>query len=66
MSSNVFHSDNGILVAPVFYYGIGPTIHVTTPFKLNLYLNSTVVDRDSAVYFNYSIMSGHHMQSGSY
>ena len=66
ISSNVFHSYGGILCAPTFYYAIGPTIHVTTPFSLNLYLNSTVVDRDSAVFFNYSIMSGNHVQSGSY
>ncbi|WMT50836.1 MAG: thermopsin family protease [Ferroplasma sp.] len=66
ISSNVFHSYGGILDAPTFYYAIGPTIHVTTPFTLNLYLNSTVVDRDSAVFFNYSIASDNHIQSGSY
>ena len=66
ISSNVFHSYGGILDAPTFYYAIGPTIHVTTPFTLNLYLNSTVVDRDSAVFFNYSIASDNHVQSGSY
>jgi thermopsin len=66
ISSNVFHSDGGILDAPTFYYAIGPTIHVTTPFSLNMYLNSTVVDRNSAVFFNYSIASGTHVRSGSY
>jgi thermopsin len=66
ISSNVFHSDDGILDAPTFYYAIGPTINVTTPFSLEMYLNSTVVDRDSAVYFNYSINSDNHISSGSY
>ena len=66
ISSNVFHSYDGHLVAPTFYYDIGPTITVTYPFTLNLYLNSTVVNRDSAVYFNYSINSGNKVTSGSY
>ena len=66
ISSNVFHSYDGILDAPTFYYAIGPTIHVTTPFTLNLYLNSSVVDSDSAVFFNYSVASDNHVVAGSY
>jgi len=66
ISNNVFHSYDGYLDAPTFYYDIGPTINVTYPFTLNIYLNSTVVDRDSAVYFNYSINSNNKVSSGSY
>ncbi len=66
ISNNVFHSYDGHLDAPVFYYDVGPTINVTHPFTLNLYLNSTVINRDSAVYFNYSITSNNKVISGSY
>ena len=66
MSNNSLYSYDGNLVAPVYYYDIGPTITVTYPFTLNLYLNSTVIDRDSAVYFNYSLTYNNKTVSGSY
>ncbi|MEM0139587.1 MAG: thermopsin family protease [Ferroplasma sp.] len=65
ISSNVFQADNGILCAPTFYYGIGPTINVTQPFTLNMYLNSTVVDGNSAIFFNYSLNTANLTTSGN-
>ncbi len=65
ISSNVFHADNGVLSAPTFYYGIGPTINVTEPFTLNMFLNSTVVGGNSAVYFNYSLTTAGKTISGN-
>ncbi|HUI38218.1 MAG TPA: thermopsin family protease, partial [Thermoplasmata archaeon] len=43
ISSNVFNSTgpNGSLLAPTFYYGLGPVINISMPFTLNLYLNAT-------------------------
>ncbi len=48
---------SGNEVAPVFYYTLGPTINVSYPFTVNLYLNATVIGQRSAVFFNYSISS---------
>ncbi|HTT16422.1 MAG TPA: thermopsin family protease, partial [Thermoplasmata archaeon] len=57
ISANVFAatSPNGTLVAPYFYYAVGPTFTVAYPFTLGLYLNSTVVGHEPAVFFNYTV-----------
>ena len=49
-----------------FYYALGPTITVSYPFSVSLYLNSTVIAGRSAVFFNYSISSGGVATSSSY
>ncbi|WP_241761834.1 thermopsin [Thermoplasma acidophilum] len=65
MTTNALHG-NGILVPYVFYYDIGPTFNVTYPFTVDLYLNSTVINGNSAVYFNYSVFTSGKVYSGSY
>jgi Thermopsin. len=59
MSPNVFyeHGPNGNLEAPTFYYAIGPTFTVQYPFSLSLYLNSTLLNGRSAIFFNYSLQA---------
>lgn len=66
MSPNALYSYDGKLMSPVYYYDIGPTINVTYPFTLQLYLNSSIVDGRTAVFFNYSIMTSDSYYSGSY
>jgi len=67
MSPNSIYSGNGTLVPGVYYYAIGPTIKVTYPFSVDLYLNSTVINGDTAVFFNYTVtFSNGTSISGSY
>jgi thermopsin len=67
MSPNSIYSGYGILVPGVYYYAIGPTIKVTYPFSVDLYLNSTVINGDTAVFFNYTVtFSNGTSISGSY
>ena len=68
LTRNSIYSSDGNIIAPYFYYDIGPMITVSYPFTVNLYLNSTVLSGRSAVYFNYSVSSPTlpHVQSGSY
>ncbi|KAA8921873.1 thermopsin, partial [Thermoplasma sp.] len=65
MSPNALHGD-GTLVSGVYYYDIGPTFTVSYPFTIDLYLNSTVINGNSAVYFNYSVFSAGRAYTGSY
>ncbi len=60
------HGPNGTYAYPEFYYGLGPTIHISYPFSLTLYLNSTVIDGDTAIYFNYTLSNDSMTESGSY
>ncbi len=68
LTANSLYNYSGNVVAPVYYYTIGPTINVSYPFTVNLYLNTTVLGQRSAVFFNYSISSPtlKHSMSGSY
>jgi thermopsin len=69
MTSNALysHGPNGTVVPHVFYYAVGPTLTVRTPFTLALFLNSTVVSGRDAVYFNYSVtQTGGGTLAGSY
>jgi len=68
ISPNVFYETgpNGSLVAPIFYYAIGPTFSVHYPFTVSFYLNSTTVDDRPAVFFNYSVASTTFNRSGSF
>ncbi|MCY0852120.1 MAG: thermopsin family protease [Thermoplasma acidophilum] len=65
MTANALHG-NGKLVPGVFYYDIGPTFNISFPFSLKLYLNSSLVGGNDAIYFNYSIENGKITKSGSY
>ncbi|MGC8662857.1 MAG: thermopsin family protease [Thermoplasmata archaeon] len=69
ISANSIYYGNGFLIPGVngWYYSVGPTISVTIPFTVDLYLNSTVLDGDTAVYFNYTVTSSNGISvSGSY
>jgi thermopsin len=73
MSPNVFNatSPNGTLVAPSFYYAIGPVINITMPFTLHLFINTSVTMLNGSpydkVYFNYTVIKGGaYVQGGGY
>ena len=66
LSPNVFSSYGGNLVAPAFYYAVGPAFYVTYPFTVELYLNSTVMNGDNTVFFNYTVSDSSGAASGSF
>lgn len=66
MPTNSILSGNGQVVPGVFYYTVGPTITVTYPFTVHLFLNSAIVGGQSAVYFNYSVETGGSTITGTY
>ncbi|KAA8922680.1 thermopsin family protease [Thermoplasma sp.] len=65
MTPNALHGD-GKLVPGVYYYDIGPTMNVSFPFILELYLNSTLQNGNDVVYFNYSLHNGKVIRPGVY
>lgn len=66
INGNEFYNYNGTVVPGTFYYTIGPTVSVTFPFTVNLYLNSTNVGGRNTVFFNYSVSTNGHTYSNSY
>jgi hypothetical protein len=42
-----------------YHYGFSKLYNITFPLSLNVYLNSTIIDRNSAVFFNYSVPQDH-------
>lgn len=66
INGNEFYSYNGTVVPGVFYYTLGPSITVSLPFTLNLYLNYTTVNNHETVFFNYSVSDSSTVRSGSY
>ena len=60
------HGPNGTVVAPIFYYAIGPTFTVSYPFNVTFYLNATDVGNRPTLFFNYSIRSAALTASGSF
>lgn len=66
--SNTFFSNgpNGTLVAPYYYYAVGPTFTVHYPFNVTFYLNSTVVNHRPAIFFNYTLASSAVRASGTF
>lgn len=66
LSPNVFSSYQGNLVAPVFYYAVGPAFSITYPFTVNFYLNSTVLNGENTVFFNYTLKDATGAVSGSF
>jgi thermopsin len=57
MQVGTLHSYSGNLVPGVFYYAVGPTWHMPTPFTVTLYNNATISNDRPTVYFNYTITS---------
>ncbi len=69
LTGNAFASvgPTGVLVAPYYYYAIGPTLTISYPFTLTLYLNTTLTAGDPTVFFNYSVRnSSGIVASGAY
>ena len=60
------HGPNGSLVAPVFYYALGPTFTIHYPFVVTFYLNATEIADRPAVYFNYTVSNTTYRASGSF
>ena len=66
LTQNSLYSYNGTPVAPVYYYDIGPNFTVTYPFQVKMFLNATVIDGRSTVFYNYSLTDNGVTTSGSY
>ena len=66
LTPNSLYSYDGTPVAPEFYYAIGPSIPVTSPFSVTMFLNTTLVDGRSTVFYNYSVTTGGVTNAGSY
>ncbi|MCL4333948.1 MAG: thermopsin [Candidatus Thermoplasmatota archaeon] len=66
LTNNSLYSYDGHIVAPVYYYAVGPSLNVTYPFTVHLFLNSTIIDNRDAVFFNYSVIAPSGTYSGSY
>ena len=66
LNASSLYSYNGFPVPPVYYYDVGPSYSVSTPFSVTMYLNTTVIDGRSTVFYNYSITSAGLTHSGSY
>ncbi len=70
ISPNVFAASNGTLVAPSFYYALGPVLNVSLPFTLDLYTNASVASQGGlpydSVWFNFTIVNGTGVHAGSF
>ncbi len=66
MTNNSFYSYDGNIEAPTYYYAVGPSLNVTYPFTVHLFLNSTIIDNRNAIFFNYSVVTSSNTYSGSY
>ena len=66
MNNNTFYSYDGNLIAPYYYYAVGPSLSVSYPFTVHLFLNSTMINNRDAVFFNYSVISSNGTYTGSY
>ena len=60
------HGPNGTLLAPIYYYAIGPTYTVKFPFTVTFYLNASLVADRPAIFFNYSVASPDLNATGSF
>jgi thermopsin len=58
MQQNTLYSYSGNLVAPTFYYALGPNFHMPTPFTVDLYNNATVFNHRPTIWFNYTVIAG--------
>lgn len=60
------HGNNGTLIPNSLYYAVSKAITVSYPFKVELYLNSTLTNGRNEIFFNYSLTSGGKTTSASY
>jgi thermopsin len=60
------HGPGGHVVAPEYYYAIGPSYHVPTPFTVVVYNNATMMNGRPTIFFNYTLEAGGGSVSGSY
>ncbi len=65
-NTSSLYSYNGVPVPPEYYYDVGPSFSVNGPFSVTMYLNTTVIDGRSTVFYNYSITNQGMTTSGSY
>ncbi|HEV2166041.1 MAG TPA: thermopsin family protease, partial [Thermoplasmata archaeon] len=72
LTAGTIYSGNGTPVYPTFYYDFGPTVAVTLPVSIHLYVNSSTTDLTSTGYgystirFGYSIVNANTgVQEGS-
>jgi len=68
ISQNAYYQNgpNGTLVAPYFYYAVGPTFTVQYPFTVSFFLNTTTIADRPALFFNYSVASSTVNTAGSF
>lgn len=66
MTTNALSSYCGTIVPYTYYYTVGPAFQVTYPFTVNVYLNTSVVNGNNAVFFNFSLSDAQGSVSGSY
>lgn len=66
MTTNALSSYCGTIVPYTYYYTVGPAFQVTYPFTVNVYLNTSVVNGNDAVFFNFSLSDAQTSVSGSY
>ncbi len=60
------YGPGGTLVAPYFYYAVGPSFTVHYPFSVTFYLNATLDGGRPAIFFNYTLNSTAENRSGSF
>ncbi|BAB59291.1 hypothetical protein [Thermoplasma volcanium GSS1] len=53
--NTILNSTGQVLPYPGVHIAIGPTYYLPTPFTLTLYLNTSEINGNNVVYFNYSI-----------
>jgi thermopsin len=63
---NSLFNSSGHVVPGQFYYKQGPTMSVSYPFTVYLFLNTTVLGDRPTVFFNYTLQSLAGQASGSY
>ncbi|MGA8275888.1 MAG: thermopsin family protease [Thermoplasmata archaeon] len=66
MQANSIYSGDGFTVPGVYYYAIGPSYHVSTPFTVQVYNNASVVNDRPTVFFNYTVATTSGTVSGSF
>ena len=66
LTPNSLYSYNGTIVPYSYYYAVGPSLNVSYPFTVHLFLNSSTHNNRNAVYYNYSVISSNGNYGGSY
>ena len=56
-AGTIYNSTGNVIPYSGVHIALGPTVTLTYPFTVNLFLNTTVLDGMDTVYFNYSIPS---------